>query len=88
MTYTRPLSAYSEVGQIMENIKKGRLPLRVTGCTDSQKGNLIAAIPAGSRLVIAPDELKARELFSDYLIYDKNALFYPAKDVIFPSPMA
>ncbi len=85
MTYTRPLSAYSEVGQIMENIKKGRLPLRVTGCTDSQKGNLIAAIPAGSRLVIAPDELKARELFSDYLIYDKNALFYPAKDVIFYS---
>ncbi|MCR5684693.1 MAG: transcription-repair coupling factor [Lachnospiraceae bacterium] len=85
MTYTRPLDAYSQVEQIRENIKKNKLPMRVTGCTDSQKGNLIAAIPAGSRLVIAPDELKARELFSDYLIYDKNALYYPAKDIIFYS---
>ena len=85
MTYTRPLSSYSEIGQIKENIQKNRLPMRITGCTDSQKGNLIAAVSEGSRLIIAPDEIKARELMSDYLIYDKNALFYPAKDVIFYS---
>ena len=82
-SYIQPLSEYSQVNDIRDHIKAGKMPVRVTGCTDSQKGNLIAALPAKTRLIVAPNELKARELFSDYLLYDRNALFYPAKDIIF-----
>ena len=82
-SYIQPLSEYSQVNDVREHIEKGRLPVRISGCTDSQKSNLIAALSAKTRLVVAPNELKARELYSDYLLYDKDAVFYPAKDIIF-----
>ncbi|MBO4415772.1 MAG: DEAD/DEAH box helicase, partial [Lachnospiraceae bacterium] len=81
--FTQPLDEYSQVTHIRDCIGSKKFPIRVTGCTDSQKGNLIAALETKTRLIVAPDEIKARELFADYLLYDKNALFYPAKDVIF-----
>lgn len=61
--------------------------MRVTGCTDAQKCNLIAALSDSRRakLILASSELKARELASDMALYDKNVLFYPAKDIIFYS---
>ena len=82
-SFTAPLNEYSEITHIRECLKEGRFPVKVTGCTDSQKCNLIAAVDSGTRLVVASDELKARAMFADYLLYDKNALFYPAKDIIF-----
>ncbi|MCR5331947.1 MAG: transcription-repair coupling factor, partial [Lachnospiraceae bacterium] len=82
-SYIQPLNEYSQINDIRDFIKAGKMPVRITGCTDSQKGNLIAALNAKTRLIVAPNELKARELFTDYLLYDKNALIYPAKDIIF-----
>ena len=81
--FTQPLDEYSQVTHLKDCIKSRKFPIRVTGCTDSQKGNMIAALETKTRLIVAPDDLKARELFADYLLYDKNALFYPSKDIIF-----
>ena len=35
------------------------------------------------RLVIAGDERQAKEIFEDLRFYDKNTMFYPAKDLLF-----
>ena len=34
-------------------------------------------------LIIAENDLKAKELYEDYRMYDPNVLLYPAKDLIF-----
>lgn len=59
--------------------------IRVTGCIDSQKVNLAAAlVPKGfSSLAVCENDLKAREMFEDWQLYDGNVLLYPARDMVF-----
>ena len=86
-SFTQPLADYKELLRFWESIDKNKLPIRVTGCTDSQKAHLIAAASERrtKRLVITDNEIKARELAADLQMYDKNVLFYPSKDIIFYS---
>ncbi len=85
--FTQPLSEYSELSGFWERIEKNRLPVRLTGCTDSEKAHLIAAAAEKKNrtLVIADNEIKARELAADLRLFGRNVLFYPAKDIIFYS---
>lgn len=88
---TQPLNEYSAVSDLSAAMRKGRLSARVTGCTDTQKSNLIAACaPEGEngfaqRLILTENDIKAKELASDLLLYSRNVVFYPSKDIIFYS---
>ena len=86
-SFTQPLADYKELLRFWESLDRNKLPIRVTGCTDSQKAHLIAAASERrtKRLVITDNEIKARELAADLQMYDKNVLFYPSKDIIFYS---
>lgn len=86
-SFTQPLSEYSEVNRLWEAISRAKLPAHVSGCTDSQKAHLIAATAEKKkhRLVIVPDDTRARELVADMLLYDRDVMLYPAKDIIFYS---
>ncbi len=39
------------------------------------------------KLIVTYSELRAKELCENYRLFDKNVLFYPAKDLIFTVPM-
>ena len=85
---TQALSEYTVIEDIKTALKKGRTPVRVTGCIGSEKCNLMAAVSETTspvRLVIAENDLRAKELMSDFVMYDKNTYFYPAKDILFYS---
>ena len=80
-----PLSDLAEYGQIREDILKGRTPVALSGCVDSQKLHMIYGLSQGlrCRVIVTYSDLKARELYEEYRFYDRNALLYPAKDLIF-----
>lgn len=61
--------------------------MQVTGCIDSQKCHLISGLGEGYpwKLVITYNDMKAKEIYEDYKLYDKNVYLYPAKDIIFYS---
>ena len=84
----QPLSEYTVIEDIKTALKKGRTPIRVTGCIGSEKCNLMAAVTEETspvRLIIAENDLRAKELMADFMLYDKNTYFYPAKDILFYS---
>ena len=83
--FLQPLTEYSNIQDLKGDITGGKLPVRVTGCIDAQKSNLIAAVSANieKKLIIAENEMKAREIASDYSMYDRNVMLYPARDIIF-----
>lgn len=85
--FTAPLKEYAGIGNVRDAVKKENFPVRITGCTDSLKSNLIAALSSETktRLILAPDETKAKELYNDLLLYDPGVLLYPAKDIMFYS---
>ena len=80
-----PFTEWKEFEEIQKNIENGRTPVQITGCMDSQKCHLMAGLGEGYRykVILAENERKAKEIYEDYKLYDRNVLFYPAKDAIF-----
>ena len=80
-----PLKELAEFDKIKEDIRRGRGPVSLTGCVDSQKLHMIYGLSQelSCRVIVTYSDLKAREICEEYRFYDRNVLLYPAKDVIF-----
>lgn len=85
--FLAPLEELKEFNDMKENIKKKHMPVQVTGCIDSQKSHLIYGLAKDChcKIIVTHNDLKAKELFWEYKLYEKEVYFYPAKDVIFYS---
>ena len=85
--FLQPLQKLAEMESIIQHVKKNEGLLSVSGCMESQKAHMIYGIGSESgfpcRLILAEDERHARELYEDVRFYEKNALYYPAKDLLF-----
>ncbi len=84
-TILAPLREIEDFASCENAIAKADTPVAMTGCSDTQKSQLIAALMKKSdyRLVITHDEIRARELMEDLRMYDREVMYYPAKDLIF-----
>ncbi len=84
-TLISPLEELSEYDEILTGLKKTKGLIQVAGCIDSQKAHIMYGISNGykKRIIIAGNELKAKEIYEDYKFFDKNVCLYPAKDLIF-----
>ena len=80
-----PLKELAEYEQIREKLQKGKGPVALTGCVQSQKLHMIYGLSDGwrVRVIVTYSDMKAKELFEEYKFYDKNVTLYPAKDLIF-----
>lgn len=86
-TIWKPLEELNAYHGAKECIERKKLPIHISGCMDSQKCHLISGLVRreGWTVIIASNEMKAREILADYRFFDKGVSFYPAKDVIFYS---
>lgn len=86
-TFYKPLEDMNEFLKTKEDLSKGKIPIQITGCIDSQKCHLSWGIGRDYpyKIIITYDDIKAKEIYEDYKLYDKNVYLYPAKDVIFYS---
>ncbi len=59
--------------------------LCITGCTGSGQVNFMNALTKQYQysVIITFSEIRAKEIYDDYLLYNKNVYYYPAKDFIF-----
>ena len=86
-TFIAPLKELKEFNDIRDNIITNTLPVQVTGCLDSQKCHLAYALGKDFRykVIVTYSDIKAKEIYEDYRLYDKDVILYPAKDIIFYS---
>ncbi len=86
-TLLAPLQEINAYNSAKECIERNRLPLHISGCMDSQKAHFIYGLSQGIswKVIVAQNEIKARELMEEYRMFDREALYFPAKDVIFYS---
>lgn len=82
------LSPLLEIGgfeEVKKKLQEKGESVHVTGCLESQKVNIASGLlPEGfSALVVAENDLKAREFYEDWQLYDKEALLYPQRDMVF-----
>lgn len=83
--FMQPLVELSEYENIRKDMQSNAYPIHVTGCVEGQKCQFINGIGEGYKykVIIVPDEIKAKEIYDDYKLFDKEVFIYPAKDIIF-----
>lgn len=86
-TFFEPLKELKEYNEIRQNLILKSTPIQITGCIDSQKCHIISGLSEDYKykLIITHNDIKAKEIYEDYKLYDKNVYLYPAKDIIFYS---
>ena len=80
-----PMLELETFRQIRHRMQKKKGMIQVGGCMDSQKAHLIACLAEEYPVtcIIAPDDLRAREIHENYRVFDPDVLLYPARDYIF-----
>ena len=75
------LSAYQEADGLL---RKGEGPVQLSGVSESLKAYIISkAGDRKTRLVVSANETSARSLFEDLRFFDRTAVFFPPKDLLF-----
>ncbi|MDE6023970.1 MAG: transcription-repair coupling factor [Lachnospiraceae bacterium] len=71
--------------KLQDSIDSNSFPLHVWGLDYNIAPLLMETVKGGSniRLIVVPDEKKARDVVRDYKFYDRNVFYYPAKDLLF-----
>ena len=79
-----PLYRFPWFKEARENLKNGKSCI-INGSADSHKLHMISALSEeiGRPLIVTYSDHRAREICEEYLFYDREALVYPAKDLIF-----
>ncbi|MDO4283734.1 MAG: transcription-repair coupling factor [Eubacteriales bacterium] len=88
---TAPLRESKQYQAIASQLQRAGGAVYVDGCVESQKLHLAYALSveegvsshARSRLFLTYSDQKAKELYEDFLFYDRNTVLFPAKDLIF-----
>ncbi len=85
--FAEPLYAGQAYKAILDDMKRGNYPLKIRGCSDSQEAHMIAYLSgeSGCRLIVSPNEEKARRIYEDLSFFDEHAVLYPSRDILFYS---
>ncbi|MCD7735775.1 MAG: transcription-repair coupling factor [Lachnospiraceae bacterium] len=95
--FLTPMQQLEEFEEISRKTAGNRGLLQVTGCIDSQKSHFVYCMaeefqrrremeaPSGGTvtLIITYNDLRAKEMYENYRFFDRNVLYFPAKDLIF-----
>lgn len=83
--FTEPLRTLEEINKIEAQLAKGPGIQMVSGCIDSQKPHFIYGTGNGfkNKIIVTFHEQKARELYEEYRFFDREAVYYPGKDILF-----
>ncbi|MCR5468769.1 MAG: transcription-repair coupling factor [Lachnospiraceae bacterium] len=84
-TFTEPLKNLAGIEKLNKAIKSGPGIHMVSGCIDAGKAHLAYALGSEykNRIIVTYDEVRAKEIVEDYSVFDRNVLFFPAKDILF-----
>ncbi len=83
--FREPLRELGEFEELRARVGKTEGMQQVIGCVDSQKAQFIDALSEGkgTRVIVAANDLRAREIHENYRLFDRNVLYFPARDFIF-----
>jgi len=86
--YSSPLKSmkeYEDIVKIFSDGRKKNKAVQVSGCIDSGQVHFVNCISEGFKncVIVTENEQRAKEIIEDYKCFDRNVLYYPAKDFIF-----
>lgn len=86
--YAEILREQEQFNTVLNSLKSGVSPIRITGTCETQKVHLAFSLCkelSKGMLYIAPDSLTAKFVFQDLSFFTDDVLFFPARDIVFHS---
>jgi len=83
--FERPFRELEQFNKIQEGLKTQKGLYWIDGCSDSARLHFSYSLASDYKynLIITYNEIRAREIFEEYNSFDKNTVYYPAKDLMF-----
>ena len=80
-----PMQEMASFEEAKKLLKKSEVNIGFSGLADSSKLHMTYALTEGIRnkLLITYSDIKAREIYEEYLFFDRKTCLYPSKDLIF-----
>lgn len=80
-----PFREMGEFARMQEMLQKDGGRISVSGCVDSQKMHMVYGLSKKlrNRVIVTFSDIRTKEIYEDYKLYDRNTVLYPAKDMIF-----
>ena len=85
-TLLAPLWEISEFEEIQKQLDKENGCVALTGCIESQKLHMAYGLSEGrfrNRIFVTYSDQRIKELLEDERFYDREAVVYPSRDLIF-----
>lgn len=81
----KPFEEMGEFPELQKLLQKNDISVSINGCVDSQKMHMVYGLSEGFRnkVIVTFSDMRAKEIYEDYKLYDRNVMIYPAKDLIF-----
>ncbi|MBD5481365.1 MAG: transcription-repair coupling factor [Lachnospiraceae bacterium] len=81
---TAPIRELGEYEEMQKAVRNGE-SMSVIGCVDSQKLHMVYGLGEAFplKIIATYSDLRAKEICEDAALYDRNVMYYPAKDLIF-----
>ncbi len=85
--FANPLTELIEYEDMCRDLARGKGPLQLCGCMDSQKVHLMqeTAPEKPWKLAVTYDESRAKEIYDDFRCFRQDVWLYPARDLLFYS---
>lgn len=84
--FVDPLKTLSGFDEMTNTADQQSGLISITGCIDAQKPHMIYAFAGQkkkNKIIVTFNEQRAKELYEEYSFFDKSAVYYPAKDILF-----
>ncbi len=83
--FLEPLRGLLEIEKIEAQLKKEPGLQMISGCIDSQKPHMMygAGNDFKHKIIVTFNEQKAKEIYEEYRFFEPEAVYYPAKDILF-----
>ncbi len=81
--FEEPYNSLVELIELKNNLLCGKDNFELSGCIEPIKPSIINGLSHNKTLVIARDDVRARELSNKYNGYSDDGVMFPAKDVMF-----
>ncbi|MCM1256900.1 MAG: transcription-repair coupling factor [Roseburia sp.] len=83
--FLEPLDRLGEIEKLNKTLTNEKGVQMISGCIDSQKPHLFYGIGRSfpHKIIVTFNEQRAREIYEEYLFFDSQAVYYPAKDILF-----
>ena len=85
---TKPLLELGSFQQVLNSIKEKQTPVFATGVIDAAKNHLTYCLKEYTGrpiMILTYSELRAKEIMEGLTFFEKDCVYYPAKDILFYS---